>query len=243
MLKKTGIALVFLLAMVAASVKAQQKVFYRAGNGTIIPAATLDSIIAAKDKKLKPLGFSISRTITDKKISGDSLIYSFTLNAANGSAAANAKRYLAFIGKPLPPFSTKDLTGVTISTDKLKGKPLVINMWFTTCAPCIGEMPQLNTIRHDPANANVQFIAMTFDSREKVSGFLRKIPFDFIHLPDQLAYCQQFTNDFPINIFVDKNGIISTIQDGMPMVYDEKLKVFTDKVDPSGFNEALGRIR
>ena len=242
-LKIAKVLLLPVMLMFNSQLYAQQKTYYRASDGTIITAAKLDSIIAAKNKKLKALGFTLQKTISKRSVSHDSIIYDFTLNAANKAVVTNAKRYSAYIGKPLPAFSFNDVTGRVVDSKTLKGKPLVINMWFTTCAPCIAEMPQLNTIKHDPKNANVKFIAITFDGDQKVRDFLKKKPFDFIQLAGQPAYCKQFTDDFPITIFVDKAGIIQTIQGGMPVIYDSKRKTFTDRVDPADFNEALAKIK
>jgi thiol-disulfide isomerase/thioredoxin len=50
------------------------------------------------------------------------------------------KRPLSDYGKQLPEMSNW-LNGKKISFTELNGKPTLINFWFTTCAPCIDEMP------------------------------------------------------------------------------------------------------
>lgn len=239
---KTIILLLWIL-ITADIIYAQQKVYYRASDGKIITPKQLDSIITVKNKKLIPMGFHLQKMINARSVSGDSVIYNFTLSASNKASIDNAKRYTAFIGKPLPAIFARDINNQTVDSKKLKGRPLIINMWFTTCAPCINEMPQLNLIRHDPRNSNVRFIAITFDSKLKVKRFLTKRRFDFIQLAGQPDYCKQFTDDYPISIFVNKAGVITDITGGLPLIYDTKQKAFSNRVDASDFNTALANIR
>src|SRR6188472_749498 len=49
-------------------------------------------------------------------------------------------------GKEIPELSLKTVTGEKIETKDLKGKVIVINLWFTTCHPCIAELPALNRL-------------------------------------------------------------------------------------------------
>ena len=235
----------FLLIFMAAcsTALAQQNVYYRSSDNKIIRAAQLDSLIDAKGKKLKPLGFQLQKVVSNKRISGDSVIYDFSLKAGTIGAIDNNNKYSRFIGKPLPEFSSRDLNGREIKSGRLLGKPMIINMWFTTCIPCINEMSQLNKIRHSKQNSGVTFIAITFENKKKVLHFLKKHQFDFTQLTDQKAYCEQFTDNYPISIFVNKHGIIEDIQDGMPMIYDKRRKVFSNLVDPESFNSALKKIK
>ena len=49
-------------------------------------------------------------------------------------------------GKEMPYLSLKIISGEKIETQNLKGKVIVINLWFTTCYPCILELPALNRL-------------------------------------------------------------------------------------------------
>ena len=56
----------------------------------------------------------------------------------------------------------------------------VYNFWFVACKPCVDEIPVLNQLAAKYNNDSVRFIAITFDTPEKVEAFLTKNPFNFM---------------------------------------------------------------
>ncbi|HEX3088513.1 MAG TPA: TlpA disulfide reductase family protein, partial [Ilumatobacteraceae bacterium] len=44
-------------------------------------------------------------------------------------------------GKALPRVNLETLSGDTFATADLVGKPMVVNFWYSTCAPCKKELP------------------------------------------------------------------------------------------------------
>jgi thiol-disulfide isomerase/thioredoxin len=49
-------------------------------------------------------------------------------------------------GDPLPSITVKDAKGHSLSLPSLKGKPVLINLWATWCAPCVAELPTLDRL-------------------------------------------------------------------------------------------------
>lgn len=57
-----------------------------------------------------------------------------------------------------------DLYGNKIDEDTFKGKKLtMVNIWGTFCRPCIGEMPELQTLSEEYADKDVQVIGIVCD--------------------------------------------------------------------------------
>ena len=217
--------------------------YYQSPKGELYTKSNVDSICNAMNDRLKKKGVDMifKVEILDTINQENKTIYKYKLKGESVAVTQNANEYESLINKPLPEFSFKDIDGNAIESKNLIGKPLVINMWFTTCAPCIAEMPELNRIKKE--NPDINFIAITFDNNEKVKNFLKKKTFNFIQIANQKAYCDLFTKRFPINIFVNKDGIIKEIEEGMPLIYNRELKEITDKVNPANFEKALELIK
>lgn len=76
-------------------------------------------------------------------------------------------------GSALPTLTLKDPQGSALSMPSLKGKPTLINLWATWCAPCIAELPTLNAMSNR-ADLDLQVVTVSQDmgEPEKVQAFL-----------------------------------------------------------------------
>lgn len=114
-------------------------------------------------------------------------------------------------GSPAPAYSFKDAAGKTMTVADFKGKVVVLNLWATWCAPCIAELPTLNSISNR-ADMNVQIITVSQDMEDpaKVQTFLDQK--GFAQLPawldpkgDLAAHYQVQT--LPTSVYYDSNGL------------------------------------
>jgi thiol-disulfide isomerase/thioredoxin len=100
---------------------------------------------------------------------------SFALTACAGTSAERAANAPAPAAtKPEPaknasapaaaaPAQFKNADGTTFSLADVPGKAKVVNVWATWCAPCIGEMPILNSVAKAYASKDVTFVAVSVD--------------------------------------------------------------------------------
>lgn len=115
----------------------------------------------------------------------------------------------------LPQFELIDLNGEKISSDQLKGKKLHINIWSTSCKPCIEEFPELNELKKNLENQGYVFIGIAPESNKKVSKLLAKRPLEYKIIPNAQDYLDELgVNAFPVNLFVDEKGIIKKVIHG-----------------------------
>ena len=124
----------------------------------------------------------------------------------NESASFDA----ALKGKPLPDFVFKDILGNTYTPEDIKGKVVVINLWFTSCAPCIVEMPELNKLVKEYENNDaVLFLALALDEKgPRLNKFLETHVFNYNIVPDSQDYVTKKlqADTFPTHIVLDKNS-------------------------------------
>ncbi|MFT3825956.1 MAG: TlpA disulfide reductase family protein [Chitinophagaceae bacterium] len=221
---------------------AQSVTLFKDAKGRLFTQQQLDSVVAARNEKLKSLDMTASSAVTGKEQNGDTTFYLFTINVSNAGVQKNDEKKNRLINSVLPSFNFISFDGKAVSTESLKGKPVIINMWFTTCPPCIAEMPELNRMKEKYSATDIVFLSMTYEPTDKVAAFLKKHQFDYTHIPAVTAYCKQFTDNYPISIFVDRNGTIKDIQNGMPILYDRQTRELTNKVNSEEFERTLKSI-
>ena len=120
------------------------------------------------------------------------------------------------INKPLPDFQLQDLTNNLKTKESYTNKITLINLWFTSCPPCIAEIPYLNDLKKQYQD-RVNFVAITFENKDKIKSFLNKKPFDFEHLVDGISYLKQDlkTNTYPKLMFMDKKGTVRFVENAV----------------------------
>lgn len=153
----------------------------------------------------------------------DSIIQTISFDVHDGKSRGGVnKSYIDKLeGKKFPDFDLKTLLGDNFNSELLNGKPTMINFWFTKCAPCIDEMPVLNKI-YDQYKNDINFVAITYESEEKVSAFLKKHPFKFKHLVDAQSFTDALElKAYPLNLFLDANGVLKYIENGIAYVMKE----------------------
>ena len=110
-------------------------------------------------------------------------------------------------GEPFPQFSEKDMDGRTWTNDSVKGRVMVLNLWYSGCGPCRAEMPILSEWKNQLPG--VMFFSATYHDAETAKRITDKHLFTWTHLieaKDMMAWIG--TEGFPLTIVVDKKGIV-----------------------------------
>ena len=119
------------------------------------------------------------------------------------------------LDKEFPITEFSDLNSKQINLKHYYDKPTLINLWFTTCAPCIEEMPFLNRLQNNHLQ-KVNFIAITFDSIEKILKFKTKHNFNFSQFIVEYKKLEKVgIIKYPLSFVLDKNGKVIRIFGGI----------------------------
>jgi thiol-disulfide isomerase/thioredoxin len=90
-----------------------------------------------------------------------------------GSAKIGGKLERTKAGNPLPDLTFTDPAGKQLALTSLVGKPVLINLWATWCAPCVAELPTLEKLANR-ADLNLQVVTISQDmgDPQAVQAFL-----------------------------------------------------------------------
>lgn len=88
-------------------------------------------------------------------------------------------------GDRIAPITLPDLDGNPVELDGIApGRPLLVNVWASWCAPCVEEMPELQRYALAQGATGVQVVGLALDTAEGVRGFLAQVPVDYPILLD-----------------------------------------------------------
>ena len=209
-----------------------QSTYYTTDGKNRMTESEVKNILSEMEAKMgKALGKKVyaKLTIQETESKKDSIISKVTFNISDKKQdeLITTGPLSEFKDKSFPKFDLKTLNGKNFNSEKLKGKPTMINFWFTKCPPCIDEMPILNKIA-EKYKDHFNFIAITYEKTKDVEKFLKKHPFNFNHLVE----AKEFTDflgikAYPMNLFLDKNGVLKYIKGGIPYesIEGEELKM------------------
>jgi thiol-disulfide isomerase/thioredoxin len=95
--------------------------------------------------------------------------------SANSQAAPSGRLDRSKAGRAAPATAFEDPDGAPATLAGFRGKPVLLNLWATWCAPCVAEMPTLDRLAaREAGRLNVLTVSQDLDGREKVEAFFEK---------------------------------------------------------------------
>ncbi len=142
---------------------------------------------------------------------GDSIINYVSIALSDERLNMDMNPLNDFFNKQLPESKLETLDKKPFLLSDLNGKPTLINFWFTSCTPCIKEIPMLNQLYHQYKD-KFNFIAITFDSQNSVERFIKKNHFKFTHVVNAKDFITELGfKGYPLNVFLDKEGKVKYV--------------------------------
>ena len=121
-------------------------------------------------------------------------------------------------GKAAPELELRGIKGETVNLEQLKGKVVLLYVWFTGCPPCMKETPDLVSLYHDlsargfgivGANAD-RFLGLSYDDQMRLR-YIReqKIEFPIVHWTRESDKAYGGISIYPALFLIDRKGLVS----------------------------------
>ncbi|MDZ4671949.1 MAG: cytochrome c biogenesis protein CcdA [Phototrophicales bacterium] len=121
------------------------------------------------------------------------------------------------VGQTAPDFSATTATGEVIRLADLRGKTVLLNFWFTTCAPCKVEMPAFQNAYETNADNDFVVVAVNREeSAEAILAFGTELSLTFPLVLDTSGALQARYNiiGYPTTYLINPDGVIINFHTG-----------------------------
>lgn len=104
---------------------------------------------------------------------------------AAGAPEPPAGVAVATRGEPIPAVTVADLDGRAVTLPgAYAGRPMLVNLWASWCAPCVKEMPELQRYSATQGDNGVQVVGIALDDPAAVRAFLQRVAVSYPILLD-----------------------------------------------------------
>lgn len=127
--------------------------------------------------------------------------------------------FLASQPRPAPDLVVTSIGGDSTALSSLRGQPVLVSFWSTSCGTCLAEMPALVALhqRYAPLGLRTFAVAMSHDRPEAVRSFARTRGLPFEVVVDETGAVARGFNDTqvtPTKFLIDGSGSIVRVYAG-----------------------------
>lgn len=139
------------------------------------------------------------------------------------------------VGESAPAFSLPLLPGGTLSSEDLRGEPVVVNFWASWCLPCREEAPTFQAKFEKHKGRGVQFLGVNVqDSAEDARAFVDEFGLTFPSVRDTnlKLYTSFGVRGLPETFFIDHTYTFRAIGSGNESAQQGGFKIL-GAIDPA----------
>jgi len=111
--------------------------------------------------------------------------------------------------RPAPPWQVALTDGRTLTSDALKGKVVLVNLWATWCPYCRKEKPVIDTFWHDYRDKGFEVVSISVDDPpEKIAEWMHDKDYAFMAAPTNASVTAAFghVTTVPTSFILDADG-------------------------------------
>jgi peroxiredoxin len=116
------------------------------------------------------------------------------------------------VGDPAPEFAIKDDMGTEVKLSDFRGNVVFLNFWYTTCPPCVREMPDMELVTRVFKDRKFRMVPISVDTNfDDVKKFYEahKLTSMPMYLdPGKNVANRYNVHKFPETYIIDGNGIV-----------------------------------
>ena len=117
--------------------------------------------------------------------------------------------YNVDVGDRAPSFELADDSGSGARLEDYRGKYVLLNFWATWCAPCVQEVPSLNTLQEQFKENGLVVLGISVDeNKDAYDQFLTSfnVTFPTVRDPEMAVASRYGTSMYPESYLIDRDG-------------------------------------
>lgn len=104
-------------------------------------------------------------------------------------------------------FSLVDTQGRIHQLDRYQGQWVLVNVWATWCAPCVTEMPELQSLHRNTRNLAVLGLSVDSQPAHQITAFAQQVGATYPIIAGNLDMARPFKiKGFPTTVLYDPSG-------------------------------------
>jgi peroxiredoxin len=119
-------------------------------------------------------------------------------------------------GEIAPDFTLNDINGNTVTLSELRGRKVVLNLWWIKCHGCTEEMPYLQEFYDKYSEQGVIMIAINqYEKESVVKAYIGGKNYTFTVIADSKKQLHGSYSNWgvPTTFFIDEEGVVRTRKD------------------------------